>query len=386
MAAVNDFAAVGAEPPLALKRLADSGTQGRQGRHTARDCYRGFERELKMYPAVPSMYSFNITVLVKPGQPQQGTCDDQHYMLLPHEYLGLLYRHYPQEFSRLFEGDGNALSDFWRHEVAQPWVQNNKFLNGHGADTTAIPLGLHGDDAQYVKSGKLLIMSLNGPLCRGSDSRLVLTSVDWSRCCSKTLDQIYDVIVWSFGVLGSGVWPHLDHCGKPLTGARAGLAGKNIMGGRIAVWSETRGDWKWLKESFKFDHYANNSCCHLCSASRVDESLLYTQTGPEAGWQNTRVDHQQYIDNFAGELPALARVPGFYLTRVFIDSMHCVCMGVVPYVIGSTIWELQNQGAFEDHQQPDIPCLCALFQTVPNFIYNPNAQRALLERAKRVIV
>ena len=191
-------------------------------------------------------------------------------------------------------------------------------------------------------------MSLNGPLCRGSNSRLVITAVDWGRCAPTTLDEIYEVVVWSFAVLGSGVWPSHDHRGQPLTpGLRKSLAGKPLMGDRIGVWTETRGDWKWLKESFKFDHYANNRCCHLCGASRVDTDMLYTQTGPDAGWQNTKVTHEQYVETFAGNLPALAKIPGFYLTRVFIDSMHCVCMGVVPYVIGSVVWELQAT-AIED--------------------------------------
>jgi hypothetical protein len=347
-AAVNDFSAAGITPPSALVRLAAAGKSGREGRHVARDCVRVFEKEMQRYQAVPELFEFQITVLKKPGQPLQGVDQEKHYMLLPHEYLGLLYEHNLAEFQRLFEGTGNALAEFWEHEIMQPWARNNPFLVGHSASTTAIPLGLHGDDAQFVKSGKLLIMSLNGPLCRGSDSRLVLTTVDWARCAPQTLDEVYAVIVWSFEVMGSGRWPSHNHLGQPLTGTRGSRAGKQLIGGRIAVWTETRGDWKWLKESFKFDHYANNRCCHLCGASRVDPNRLYTQTGARAGWQDTRVDHQQYTENFAGELPALARVPGFFLTRVFIDSMHCVCMGVVPYVVGSVIWELQEKLAFQD--------------------------------------
>lgn len=45
--------------------------------------------------------------------------------------------------------------------------------------TTALPLGLHGDDAQYVKHGKLLLISLNGPLCRSKHSRLIVSALDF---------------------------------------------------------------------------------------------------------------------------------------------------------------------------------------------------------------
>jgi hypothetical protein len=162
------------------------------------------------------------------------------------------------------------------------------------------------------------------------------------------------------------------------------------MEGRIGVWTETRGDWKWLKESFKFDHYANNRCCHLCGASRVDPNMLYTQTGAEAGWQNTRVNHHQYIESL-GEVPTLARVPGFFLTRVFIDSMHCVCMGVVPYVVGSVIWELQETYAFQDRPAflcNDLHCYIIIANdgTQPNRNTNDrhaqgNSQKKRLEAA-----
>lgn len=48
---------------------------------------------------------------------------------------------------------------------------------------------------------------------------------------------------------------------------------------QIDRWAQL-GDWKWLKETFSLRHYANNDICHLCTASRSDEAMFYTQTGP----------------------------------------------------------------------------------------------------------
>ena len=90
-----------------------------------------------------------------------------------------------------------------------------------------------------------------------------------------------------------------------------------------------------------FKHYANNNVCHLCSASKVDPERLYTDHGPTARWQAERVSHEDYVNNFGpGRLPRLARVKGFFLRRVFIDSMHTVDMGVAPHVVGNILWEI----------------------------------------------
>jgi hypothetical protein len=47
--------------------------------------------------------------------------------------------------------------DFWHHEFGQPWTRENPALNKFDSweDVRAIPLGLHGDDAQYVKHGSI---------------------------------------------------------------------------------------------------------------------------------------------------------------------------------------------------------------------------------------
>jgi hypothetical protein len=42
----------------------------------------------------------------------------------------------------------------------------------------------------------------------------------------------------------------------------------------------------------------------------------------------------------AGDIPALACIPGFHIHRVFMDSMHTVDMGVAGWVVGNTIWEI----------------------------------------------
>ena len=40
--------------------------------------------------------------------------------------------------------------------------------------------------------------------------------------------------------------------------------------------------------------------------------------------------------------PELSKIPGFYLLRVFADSMHTVDMGVSPHIVGNIVWELTS--------------------------------------------
>lgn len=281
------------------------------------------------------------------GCPHLGTTLEKHFLLLPHEIMGQLHRFRYPEFQRLFEGEPTALRDFWSHEWEQGWARTNPELQSRfcrATDVTAVPVGLHGDDAQYVKNGKLLILSLNGPLCRTSGSRLVLTVLDCARVTEQTLDEIYSVVVWSLKCLSNGAWPACGHLGQSFAGTRtwrAKLANQPLLGGRIGIWSETRGDWKWLKETFRLRHYANKSVCHLCGATKEDGASNYMQTGPGAGWRQLRVTHDEWISSYqADKLPMLARVVGFCLDRVFIDSMHCVDMGCTPYFLGSCLWDL----------------------------------------------
>jgi hypothetical protein len=67
----------------------------------------------------------------------------------------MLHRRSPAEFNRLFMGDPGAYQEFWEHEFGQGWTRANEALNRFDTweSVKAIPLGLHGDDAQYVKHG-----------------------------------------------------------------------------------------------------------------------------------------------------------------------------------------------------------------------------------------
>jgi hypothetical protein len=69
--------------------------------------------------------------------------------------------------------------------------------------------------------------------------------------------------------------------------------------------------------------------------------------------------------------PALATLPGFYLTRVFPDTMHTVDMGVTPFLVGSVLWELVACGAAYPGASRDSR-LAAAFQAYKTYNHRHN--------------
>jgi hypothetical protein len=84
------------------------------------------------------------------------------------------------------------------------------------------------------------------------DSRIVFTMIRTSDMIPCTMHTIMDVLRWSITALQNGIFPACDHRGKPFSAEyeprRHAQAGKQIAGGYVGLWSEMRGDWKFLKE------------------------------------------------------------------------------------------------------------------------------------------
>jgi hypothetical protein len=57
------------------------------------------------------------------------------------------------------------------------------------------------------------MISVNGPLCRSWNSRLIVCALDWGRCTQETLDCVYRVLKWSFQIMIDNIWPAMDHTG-----------------------------------------------------------------------------------------------------------------------------------------------------------------------------
>ena len=113
--------------------------------------------------------------------------------------------------------------------------------------------------------------------------------------------------------------------------------GEVLAGGHKCIVTQVCGDYKFFKETFKFQAYCNNDCCHLCCASKDDPSRLYTATGPDAPWRQM-LRPPSVLDT------PLARIPGFSRDLIKVDVMHNLHLGSGLHVFASAILELCEEG------------------------------------------
>lgn len=166
-----------------------------------------------------------------------------------------------------FQRNDAAIREFWQHTTRYGWLQR-----GHpGATVNACPLGLYGDDCRYNKAGeKLVVINFNMLLQEAKSldlSRFPLFLLRVSRMVPDySLTRVYQLLMWSFNALASGVHPDVDFEGNPLPQTYAQLKGKPIAGGPAWL-CELRGDWKWSREAFALStHWGAREICHLCAA------------------------------------------------------------------------------------------------------------------------
>ena len=139
-------------------------------------------------------------------------------------------------------------------------------------NSQAVPLRLHGDDVAVTNTFSVLVVSICSALTYrlpAEESKLPCFTLPLKDLADKTFDTCYEVLAWSLNVLMSGHWPETDHTGKkfPPKSFRATQAGKPLAGYWKGMTIEILGDWKWIKETFKFpQYYGANSVCQLCEA------------------------------------------------------------------------------------------------------------------------
>jgi len=180
----------------------------------------------------------------------------------------------------------------------------------------------------------------------------------------KHITQLCDVLHEWFGILESistiryfdiflsAGWGEQDHRGKPFSNtyhrSRYLLGGQDLADGHVGVYSETRGDWKYLVELLALTaYYACNAVCHLCRASKKIRRLWYTSVGRRARHRQTLYTNSQFHQWFSS-LPPSQRSPmldveGFDIWRTWVDWMHSSDLGLLAIIIPSVMWELTGK-------------------------------------------
>ena len=249
-----------------------------------------FERDLHRWASrqvwrdlLPEIYEFPLQVEGLAG-PQERT----HGALLPHEVFHHLHQR-PVLFERLFTGGEQNLVGFWNAEeqANSCWYRDHPVIARVPDSSKRVPIGIHGDDAGVYGEQQVLCLTWGSVAVHVPtlDNRLLFAMVRVSDILQDPEDTtrrtLFQVLQWSISVLGTGAFPHCDHTGRPFHAGyhprRAALAGKPLAGDMVCVWSEMRGDWKFLQQALRLkQYYSTNYTCHLCRAHRKIRRLRAT--------------------------------------------------------------------------------------------------------------
>ena len=214
-----------------------------------------------------------------------------------------------------------------------------------GADrmkTLGVALWGDGIPFNYDRSASLDVFSLSLPGFEGtkfSTMRIPLFAMDHKHVIKgSTFDDLMAVLAWSFTHLATGIKPGARHDGTPFhprsDRSRLPKEGPSYVGFH-GILMECRGDWKQLKDVFRFPQFNEVAgMCWLCACTPATWRL----TGPDAPWRNQRLTHWGFVARLRsrGLSPSpLFATPGLRTQCFKPDWLHVCDLGVTSDFLGN---------------------------------------------------
>lgn len=261
-----------------VRDLSDIRTDGNTHRNLLKKL---LKKNKKQWPAI-----YYAKIRVFDIQKQREVRKDIGFFLI-HELLAKLAA--KSNLSKLC--DPAALSD-----LQQAQLQSCKAELGLDQASLLIPVGLWGDGApcNWDRSESLEVFTLSfpgvDPNNKAAKIRMPLCAVNHKFTVShNTFDDILEIVAWSLQMCALGQFPASRHDGSPWLKSdrsRAGLGGKEL--GFRAVLTEVRGDWKFFKETFRFQAWNEKAgCCFKCRATPD----TIRDVGPNAPWRSSAANN-----------------------------------------------------------------------------------------------
>ena len=324
---VQDYAAgAAAQGAVGMGRAAAAGSHGRHPQNLQRSLIALFG----MPPGAPAFSWFTIPT---------ASGDVVHPFLLPHAWLQSLYSSRPELWKSAVQGPDGAVSEFWGNMESTVIARHHPSLDRN----RTVPLGLHGDGGSFSKQDSLYVFTFNSLLGAGESAskRFVMTIIKKSELAAGTIDNMMDILGWSFNIALTGLTPVVSYEGEEIDNP-CFLAGK-WKGSLIQI----RGDWEFYTSIFRFPAWNRaDSMCWMCKAAGFGD-LSFTSCGSDAAWRRTMQTHESWIAELEAEgkeLPALMqRVVGLRLESVMVDILHTVDLGIGAHIIGNIFWACVQQ-------------------------------------------
>ena len=200
--------------------------------------------------------------------------------MLPHELFSAMYTYYNADFHKAMAT--NNLENFWDRV---PICRRN-----FDASTKqyCVPIRLTGDDVPVAATNNCNIFlwcSAAGFKLPATLSKLPIAVTPLKHAEQATLEGVYQVVAWSLECLRDGRWPCRDHLGREWTDTfRQEMAGQRLAGQYHAVFFETGGDWKWIKETVALPlNYQCSDICWKCPANQRGH-LCFKHFSSSAPW------------------------------------------------------------------------------------------------------
>lgn len=206
-----------------------------------------------------------------------------------------------------------------------------------------IACGMWGDGVpcNWDRTDSLEVLSWNlpGAPAPWKSLRVPVTGLSRKNISKDTFDSLLAVVCWSFQALSSGVYPARRHDGTPFDSpadaARRKLAGQPL--GCRGVLAEIRGDWKMMKEVFKFPGWNTSSgICWLCTCTKDQ----IRDVSMDAEWRSSRLSHWDLVRRIHAngqELSPLCGAPWVKNTCFKVDWLHAVDQGVGADFVGNAL-------------------------------------------------
>lgn len=249
----------------------------------------------------------------------------EHPIMIPQHTFVALQASFPEHVQQHLLGEGPRA--FWSGvSERDPRMQGHPCHELPGFRDRLIPIVLHGDAAIYNKSEQSM-------LC-----------VQWSSMltCSNVWDSVFLITCFPKHARalahldGHDTWQVIwDHIAKGLQEYMEPAK----LGFQLLPWVIT-GDLEYLNSELKLPHWNTAEPCLFCRASRQDDTRSVRDIRRNAGWR----EHLLPPGSPAPSNHVLFEVPGLSRDCIVYDWMHTVDMGVVPYMVGSTLREIMEEG------------------------------------------
>lgn len=288
---------------------------------------RNLKRRLLKGSLWPSLYEATIPCWSPRLHRQE---DHRVALLLPHEALAVMCR-------------VGSLQKLQEKAQCEPQTAEHVTKCETEQGCAFIPVGLWGDGVpcNWDRTDSLEVLSWNlpGAAPPWKSLRLPITAVSRKNVSSETFDALLQVVAWSFQAMASGIYPSRRHDGTlfetPSDTARRKMAGQPL--GHRAVLAEIRGDWKFMKEVFKFPGWNSQSgICWLCTCTK-DE---IREVGLDAPWRASRLSHWDLVHRIHSNgqaLSPLCGAPWVVNTCFKVDWLHAVDLGVGADFVGNVL-------------------------------------------------